>query len=319
MTTISRELTIRPLHGAEELELFNRLPFVLNPEIAVDVDEGRRRTDWMWVALDGDRLLARLSFWRRGPEDTVPFLLDILDVDDTAENLDRVTVLAQLLRAAGARVLGPDGSWPEYLRFVDADWREHTGLRRAVEERMEAVSSVGGVPFVERLRYAWRAADTPVPTGTGRLRFRGIRNEEEVLGLMVRALEGTLDGHDRADLDGTGPEQVARDNFDAEFARYSTPRSWWRVATLEDGEPVGFVLPARNARHPIIGHIAVLPEHRGHGYIDDLLAEGTRVLAEEGGGTHVHAATDLGNVPMARAFDRAGYATISGVVTMIRR
>lgn len=316
MTAILRELTIRPLHSAGELELFNRLPFVLNPEIADDLDEGRRRTDWMWVALDGDRLLARLSFWRRGPEDTAPFLLDVLDVDDTAEALDRVAVLAQLLRAAGDQVLGHDGSWPEYLRFVDADWREHTGLRRAVEERVEAVSRVGGVPFVERLRYAWRAADAPVPAGPGRLRFREIRDEEEILALMVRALEGTLDGHDRADLVRADPEQVAQDNFDGEFARYSTPRSWWRVATRDDGEPVGFVLAARNAKHPIIGYIAVLPEHRGHGYIDDLLAEGTRVLAEEGGESHVHAATDLHNVPMARAFDRAGYTTISGVVTM---
>lgn len=319
MTTILRELTIRPLHGTEELELFNRLPFVLNPEIAVDLDEGRRRIDWMWVALDGDRLLARLSFWRRGPEDSLPFLLDVLDMDDAAEDLDRVAVLEQLLRAASARILGPGGSWPEYLRFVDAGWREHTGPRRAVEERMEAVSRVGGVPFVERLRYAWRAADAPVPAGSGRLRFREIRDEEEILGLMVRALEDTLDGHDRADLAGAGPEEVARDNFDDEFARYSTPRSWWRVATRDDGEPVGFVLPARNAKHPIIGYVAVLPEHRGHGYIDDLLAEGTRVLAEEGGESYVHAATDLGNVPMARAFGRAGYATISGVVTMVWR
>ena len=319
MTTILHDLTIRPLHGAEELELFNRLPFVLNPEFALDLEEGRRRTDWMWVATDGDLLLARLSFWRRGPEDTVPLLLDVLDVDDTAEDLDRVAVLAHLLRAAGAHVLGSGGSWPEYLRFVDADWREHTGLRRAVEERMEAVSRMGGAPFVERLRYAWRAAETPVPPVSGRLRFRGIRDEEEILGLMVRALEGTLDGHDRADLAGTGAEQVARDNFDDEFARYSTPRSWWRVATLEDGEPVGFVLPARNAKHPIIGYIAVLPEYRGRGYIDDLLAEGTRVLAEESGESPVHAATDLGNVPMARAFDRAGYTTLSGVVTMVWR
>ncbi|MBE3000858.1 GNAT family N-acetyltransferase [Nocardiopsis sp. HNM0947] len=317
MTGIEHDPTIRPLHGTQELELFNRLPFVLNHEFAVDLDEGRRRTDWMWVALDGDRILARLAFWRRRREDPTPFLLDVLDVDDTDEDLDRVAVLTDLLRAAGAEVLGPDGSWPEYLRFVDAGWRDLPGTRRAVDERMEAVARVGGVPFVERLRYRWRAADTPVPSGSGRLRFRGIRDEAEILSLMARALEGTLDGHDRADLAGASPEQVARANFDEEFARYATPRSWWRIATLDGGEPVGFVVPGRNAKHPIIGYIAVLPEHRGHGYIDDLLAEGTRVLAEEGGETYAHAATDLGNVPMARAFDRAGYTTVSGVVSMV--
>lgn len=57
----------------------------------------------------------------------------------------------------------------------------------------------------------------------------------------------------------------------------------------------------------MIGFLAVLPEHRGNGYIDDILAEGTRVLADLGI-PRIRAATDLDNAPMANAFPRAGYA-----------
>jgi len=52
----------------------------------------------------------------------------------------------------------------------------------------------------------------------------------------------------------------------------------------------------------------VVPEHRGLGYVDDLLGECTRVLAVEQDAEQIVANTDVGNVPMAAAFTRAGYA-----------
>jgi hypothetical protein len=47
----------------------------------------------------------------------------------------------------------------------------------------------------------------------------------------------------------------------------------------------------------------VTPAH--HGYIDGIPAEGTRILAEQDV-PRVRAATDVGNVPMADRFRRAG-------------
>jgi RimJ/RimL family protein N-acetyltransferase len=87
---------------------------------------------------------------------------------------------------------------------------------------------------------------------------------------------------------------------------YASPRDWWRVATLPDGEPVGFVIPARNNYNPIIAYIGVVPEHRGRRYVDDILAEGTRTLVANDA-PRIRASTDLGNIPMADAFERAGY------------
>jgi RimJ/RimL family protein N-acetyltransferase len=320
LPVLPNELTIRPITGPEELELFNRLPYVQNHEVADDLAEGRRRPSWMWMALDGDRLLARMSWWCRDQDDA-PFLLDLLDVDDSARDVDLVAVAELLLRTAhtalfpGGTPVAQDTPPPEYLRFVPIGWREDDAARRAVENRVRAVERLGAVPFVERLYFEWYA-DRPVPLPSGRLGFREIEGTEDILALMARALDGTLDTHDRADLMAKSAEEVAAANFADEFANYTTPRSWWRVATLPDGAPVGFVIPAHNAYNPIIAYIAVLPEYRGNGYIDDLLAEGTRVLAEAGAG-NVRATTDVGNVPMANAFSRAGYDAFRGVVNLI--
>jgi hypothetical protein len=105
VTDLQSDLAIRPLAGVEELGLFCKLSYTLDEELADDLAGGRRRPEWMWVALRGDRLVARAAFW--GQRDNVsPFLLDFLDVADDA---DRVEVGAQLLRVALGAVF-PDGS-----------------------------------------------------------------------------------------------------------------------------------------------------------------------------------------------------------------
>ena len=95
------DLIIRPITGAEELGLFCQLPYVLNEELAGDLADGRRRPDWMWVALRGSQLLARAAWWTRRSGDA-PLILDVLDVDDSSPDLDRADILDRLLRAAMA-------------------------------------------------------------------------------------------------------------------------------------------------------------------------------------------------------------------------
>ncbi len=313
-------ITLRPLRGREELSLFNRLTYTLDDELADDLAHGRRRPQWMWLALRGDRPLARLAWWSR-PGTGTPFLLDVLDVLDAdggdAGGLsrdERVDVGGRLLRAATAAVLPPGAARPPYSRFVPARWRERAADRDAVETRMAIVERNGGRLFVERLRLEWRAG-TPVAPPRGRLAFRSPSGPDELLDLMTSTLDGTLDAHSRADLARLTPREAAERHYADELARYTSPRSWWRVGVLPDGGPVGFVLPARNAYHPIIAYLGVLPEHRGRGYVDDLLAEGTRVLADQRV-PRVRASTDLANSPMADAFRRAGYVDFQREVVM---
>lgn len=66
-------------------------------------------------------------------------------------------------------------------------------------------------------------------------------------------------------------------------------------------------MPARNPTSPVIDYIGVVPEHRGEGYVDDLLARGAETLLSAGA-ERIRADTDTANTPMADAFRRAGYA-----------
>jgi RimJ/RimL family protein N-acetyltransferase len=81
------------------------------------------------------------------------------------------------------------------------------------------------------------------------------------------------------------------------------------------GESVGLVFPASNDYGAIIAYLGVLPAHRGNGYIDEILAEGTRILAGQNV-PRIRATTDLGNVPMAEAFARGGWVDFERSITM---
>ncbi|MET8120863.1 GNAT family N-acetyltransferase [Micromonospora sp. NPDC005189] len=312
MSTSPDTVTIRPITGSDEIPLFNRLPYTINHELDDDLADKRRRPEWMWVALRGDHLLARVAWWGRD-DDAAPLLLDILDVDDGAEDLTEVA--QALYETAAKQVLAPGAVPPEYGRFIPADWREDPDTYRAVRTRMGVLERTGARLTVERLRLEWRPA-AGLPTPDQRLAFRPALDTDELVALMTRALDGTLDAHSRADLAQMSPHEVALRHYEQELATYSSPREWWRIGTLgENGEQVGFVIPARNAYHPVIAYIGVVPEHRGHGYVDGLLAEGTRTLAAEDV-PRIRAATDLGNVPMAKAFARAGYVNFERAINM---
>ncbi|MGW4955982.1 GNAT family N-acetyltransferase [Nonomuraea sp. NPDC004186] len=313
MTVKQNDLTIRPITGHEELNLFSRLPYVLNEELAGDLAAGRRRPQWMWAALRGDHLVARAAWWARNGDDT-PFLLDIFDIDDSSADHERIEIGVRLLRTAMAEVVPAGTRPPGYSRMIPSDWREAGATRRVVEDRMAALERTGARLLVERLRLEWRPG-TPISDPGGRLAFRPVRDTEEILALMTLVLDGTLDAHSRDDLTRMSPREAAIRHYEDELAHYRSPRDWWRVATLPDGEPVGFVTPARNDYNPIIGYLAVLPAHRGNGYIDDILAEGTRILSAQDV-PRIRAATDLGNVPMASAFQRAGYVNFERTINM---
>ena len=84
-----------PSPGPEELPLFRQLSYVLDHEVAGDLETGRRRPEWMWVALRGDRVVARLAWWTR-PGGREPESLDFLDLDDTLEDPERIEIGARL-------------------------------------------------------------------------------------------------------------------------------------------------------------------------------------------------------------------------------
>jgi hypothetical protein len=314
LTAGQHDLTIRPITGLAELDLFCKLPYVLNDELADDLGSGRRCPGWMWVALHDGQLVARAAWWTRHKA-AGPDVLDIFDIDDNAaEYPQRVDIGVRLLRTAMDQAIPSVRRVPEYSRFVPPDWRDSIASRRVVEDRMAAIEQTGGRFFVERLRLEWQPG-TPIPEPTGRLAFVPIDEHTQLVALMTAVMDGTLDAHGRADLARMSHEQAAVQQYEGELMHYESPRNWWRIAELPGGEPVGFVIPAHNGYNPIIAYVGVVPAHRGNGYIDEILGEGTRILAGHDV-PWIRASTDLGNAPMADAFRRAGWVNFGRAINM---
>jgi len=203
------DLTLRPITGPDELDLFNSLPYVLNDEVRDDLAADRRRPEWLWLALRGDRVVARAGWWSRAG-DQHPLLMDIFDIDGDADD----GVL--LLRTALAAVVPAGAKPPKYGRFLPADWRDHQPTRQAVGDRMGALERVGAKLFVERLRLEWRPG-TPIAELSGRLAFRPVRHPGELIELMTLVLDGTLDAHSRDDLTRITPCQAAQDQYQSDL------------------------------------------------------------------------------------------------------
>lgn len=297
------DVTIRPLCGPDDLVIFNRLQYILDGEYADDLEQGRRQPGWMWLALRDDHLVARAAWWG-WPGAEQPQLMDVLDVDSSAP--DRRDVAVDVVRTALASI-GLTDSPPEYGRFLPAGWQDDPKQSALVADRTAVIEQLGGRLLVQRLRLQW-GPDADVPADPHRLTFRRPSGRGELLHLLTRVLDDTLDEHSRAELGTKPPHEVARTQLDDEFPHYRGPRDWWAIGCLPDGEPVGFVIPSRNDYSWIIAYIGVLPEHRGRGYIDELLDHGTRVLASAGAEV-IKASTDSANSPMAAAFHRRGYPT----------
>lgn len=106
---LSHDLILRPITGSQEVELFNQLPYVFNHEVADDLSTGRRRHAWLWVALRGDRVLARVGWWCR-PGDDAPLLFDILDYAEDHQDVGQL--LFETAQAAVFPRTAPRSSTP---------------------------------------------------------------------------------------------------------------------------------------------------------------------------------------------------------------
>lgn len=265
--------------------MFDQFPEPARSQLATAFDEGRTRPEWCFT--EG---AARLAFWApyRDADPVITWQFEPGPDPDLAAGL-----LRRALSEMGLDKMIHDISLKPGLTPV---------VDRAVEH--QALLGAGFAMEVERLMLEW-AAGSDVPVDPGRLTYRPARGLDAatVLDLLVRISEGSLDYDTQVELATAGAEHEARWMYDDLVNRKGKP-DWFVVGYLGD-DPVGLVAPDDHS----IAYIGVVPEHRGHGYVNDLLAKGTATLAETGVGRIV-AATDVGNTPTANAFLRAGYSEV---------
>ncbi|MFI2613659.1 GNAT family N-acetyltransferase [Streptomyces sp. NPDC018584] len=284
------DMVIRALDESDA-HLFDAHPDPLNARAA------HRRTThrphWKRVALRDGAVVARGAWWG-GSDDQEPVNLNWFDVAE-----GEVEAGAELLRSA---------PWQVELEInLPSDWREQPALAAAAETRFAAARAAGYELLVERLLYRW-TQERGLPERPGRLVFGPEPDDAVFFDALRRIHSATLDAHALKAVAAGGLDQAARQEMEF-FHWCPSPREWWQLARTPEGELAGIHIPAHNPSGPTIGFIGVLPEHRGHGYAYDLLAECTHFLVEQGAEV-VTGATDRGNFPMAANFTKAGFPVV---------
>jgi predicted N-acetyltransferase YhbS/RimJ/RimL family protein N-acetyltransferase len=300
-------MRIRPIRTGE-LDLF--VEAAGSPDHRREVEQylesmfaaGSMRPEWCFVAAEGGRPLGRLALWTL-PGMEEPFALVLLDVPWDSDHM-----------GVGSRLLG---DVLEEARAMGAEEIEHVvddppmrpQFQYNPERRFQLLESVGFAFRRETGRFEWPGGEPLVVPR--RLSFRTLEEvgEEAFVEAMRIVSEGTLDREIQGERERLGARRAAREFFeDAQRVKHD-PR-WWRLAYAQDGELVGLVMPAEPPGFLTIFYVGVVPQMRGQGYVDDLLAAGTATLLEARGRGErpLRADTDVANAPMATAFERVGWA-----------
>jgi ribosomal protein S18 acetylase RimI-like enzyme len=293
----------------------------IDPVVVIDADRfhrdlalGHYRLEWSWLHEVDGRLLARALWW--GPPDADhPASLDCVWVDpDVADRVELAAGLAAGLVQAGHQALREAGldQLPDLNITVPTDWKEDAAALAAVEWRARAVAGAGLTERIERFNYAW-TPNSGLPQRSSRLTFRPA-DDRGFLDVFAAVALDSLDKLTVQNLAAMGADAQAADDLEF-YLSLPGDRGAWRIAYDHDGGRVGFIIPSRSAYDASVSYLGVVPEQRGRGYVDDLLAEITHVHAEAGA-ERITGTTDSTNAPMAAAFLRGGYAVTAARVVI---
>ncbi len=176
-----------------------------------------------------------------------------------------------------------------------------------LEKCVELFKQVGFDLIQEKQSYVLEQMNEPINI-PDKLIFQTLSeiSNETFIDAIKQVTVGTLDSEDYLELKNLGAEKAALNYFNI-LKDIDYKPIWWHLAYKSDGTLVGLVVPQKFSNEEgAINYIGVVPDHRGHGYVHDLLAKGTSILKIDGI-KHIIADIDVDNIPMANALSRAGY------------
>jgi GNAT superfamily N-acetyltransferase len=181
----------------------------------------------------------------------------------------------------------------------------NTEVHDRVDERVSLFESAGFTLWQEKQGF-WFAddgQDLPPPEGIT-VRTTADFDRDRYIDVITACTAGTLDRVDADAIASMGARRWATTIFDSRFQ----PQDSWYVIENATGEHLGFVAPGAFDEENIgtIEHIGVVPEHRGHGYVDQLLRIANRA-ARSHGWMGMLSDVDVLNAPMIAAMRRNGH------------
>jgi RimJ/RimL family protein N-acetyltransferase len=265
-------------------------------------ETGESRPEWCFLLADGSEVVGRVGFLVT-PTTTDPAWLGTLPPEELFLFGLHLPWEGDYL-AAGQRLITEAtqaiaGQVPDILEV-----RINNSLHPHHQERARLMEEAGMELFQEKHGFTW-VDDGATRDLDERLAFRSVAEigVDAYREVMAPCGEGTLDRNDRYYWSGCGPQ-----NWAAQMTEYLTEEDaeMWLIG-YHDEVPVGYVAVAREEDWgATIAHIGIVPNQRGHGYIDDLLAAGNAAVRKSGIGTML-SDVDVLNTPMIRAMERNGH------------
>ena len=264
-------------------------------------EDGSSRPEWTFVATAAGATVGRAGFVVT-PSVTNPAWvgslppLEMTLFGATAWAGDPVVVLAELVRAA-RRSLGD--TVPKILEI-----RTNPAIHQRPDERLALAAALDLPLFQEKEGVLWEGRGESVEASR-RLRFCSLADigPHTYAEVFARIPEGTLDRNDRWYY-----ERVRPGHWAAQMMEYAdgAEETWLIAASAEGAVGMVAISPFDEPGTATIAYIGVLPENRGNGYVDDLLAAGTDA-AQRAGFTRILSDVDTQNHPMLAAMERAGH------------
>jgi len=150
------------------------------------------------------------------------------------------------------------------------------------------------------------------PPGLQLVPATGAEGERYLLEVVTAVVAASIDRADQRSVAMLGAQGAAHRYLQPDES-FEFERAWWHIAYASDGSPVGFTQPvlfrgcARgDLQEGTLHYIGVVPSARGRGHAHALLRHATAVLRSVGV-WRIFCDTDVMNVPMIKAFERAGY------------
>jgi RimJ/RimL family protein N-acetyltransferase len=251
---------------------------------------------WCLVAERDGRWLGRVFL--RGPAGLGEIFVHFFDVAVAEADADGTA--QRLIQAA---LDAPAVDDPRTLLFaLDEEHPWHPEPARRHSWFREAGFEMGR----RARRWEWPHSAVPRPD-SGRLTFRPLDEVgEDAFGEAVaRVSDGTLDRRLQEGRVRLGREADAAEHFRL-LAGLAQEPDWLQLAYDTDENLVGLFTVGEAIGVAFITLVGVVPERRGQGYVDDLVARATGLLLDAREET-IRADTDIANEPMAKAFARAGF------------
>ncbi len=161
--------------------------------------------------------------------------------------------------------------------------------------------------------FVWEPGRPP-PSTAQRLAFEAAPHDW-LLATVARVMASSADESDKHAVKELGRSRAAEELLAPAPQYFEHRPEWWKLAADGQGRRIGFVLPVlflgemhkKDGRPKgTILYIGVLPEFRGRGYGQDLLAEARRTCIAANC-WRISCDTGTDNYPMVNAFRQAGY------------